>query len=137
MKNIYCIICLLAMAISAHSQDNLKLMSYNIRNAKGMDGIYSFQRIANVINNEAPDVVAVQEIDSMTTRSNQTYVLGEIAERTQMHANYAPAISFQGGKYGIGILSKEKPLNIKTYPLPGREEERMLMVAEFEDYIFA
>ena len=137
MKNIYCIICLLAMAISAHSQDNLKLMSYNIRNAKGMDGIYSFQRIANVINNEAPDVVAVQEIDSMTTRSNQTYVLGEIAERTQMHASYAPAISFQGGKYGIGILSKEKPLNIKTYPLPGREEERMLMVAEFEDYIFA
>ena len=39
MKNIYCIICLLAMAISAHSQDDLKLMSYNIRNAKGMDGI--------------------------------------------------------------------------------------------------
>jgi endonuclease/exonuclease/phosphatase family metal-dependent hydrolase len=137
MKNIYCIICLLAMAISAHSQDNLKLMSYNIRNAKGMDGIYSFQRIANVINNEAPDVVAVQEIDSMTTRSNQTYVLGEIAERTQMHASYAPAISFQGGKYGIGILSKEKPLNINTYPLPGREEERMRMVAEFEDYFFA
>ena len=137
MKNIYCIICLLAMAISAHSQDNLKLMSYNIRNAKGMDGIYSFQRIANVINNEAPDVVAVQEIDSMTTRSNQTYVLGEIAERTQMHASYAPAISFQGGKYGIGILSKEKPLNINTYPLPGREEERMLMVAEFENYFFA
>ena len=137
MKNIYCIICLLAMALSAHSQDYLKLMSYNIRNAKGMDGVCNYQRIANVINNEAPDVVAVQETDSMTTRSKQTYVLGEIAERTQMYANYAPAISFQGGKYGIGILSKEKPLNIKTCPLPGREEERMLMVAEFEDYFFA
>ena len=137
MRNIYCIICLLAMALSAHSQDYLKLMSYNIRNAKGMDGVYNYQRIANVINNEAPDVVAIQEADSMTTRSNQTYVLGEIAERTQMCANYAPAISFQGGKYGIGILSKVKPLSIKTYPLPGREEERMLMVAEFEDYFFA
>ena len=137
MKHLYFLLCMLAMAASAHSQDSLKLMSYNIRNAKGMDNVRNIQRIANVINNEAPDVVAVQELDSMTTRSNQTYVLAEVAERTQMIANYAPAISFQGGKYGIGILSKEKPLDIRTFPLPGREEKRMLMVAEFKDYFFA
>ena len=128
---------MLAMALSAFSQDYLKLMSYNVRNTKGMDGIRNLQRVANVIINEAPDVVAVQELDSMTTRSNQQYVLGELAERTQMHATYAPAISFQSGKYGIGILSKETPLNIRTYPLPGREEARMLLVAEFENYVFA
>ncbi len=137
MKHLYFLLCMLAMAASAHSQEHLKLMSYNIRNAKGMDNVRNVQRIANVINNEAPDVVAVQELDSMTTRSNQTYVLAEVAERTQMHASYAPAISFQGGKYGIGILSKEKPLDIRTFPLPGREEKRMLMVAEFKDYFFA
>ena len=137
MKHFYLLLCMLAMATSAHSQDYLKLMSYNIRNTKGMDNVRNVQRIANVINNEAPDVVAVQELDSMTTRSNQTYVLAEVAERTQMHASYTPAISFQGGKYGIGILSKEKPLDIQTFPLPGREEKRMLMVAEFKDYFFA
>ena len=137
MKHLYFLLCMLAMAASAHSQDYLKLMSYNIRNAKGMDNVRNVQRIVNVINNEAPDVVAVQELDSMTIRSNQTYVLAEVAERTQMHASYAPAISFQGGKYGIGILSKEKPLDIQTFPLPGREEKRMLMVAEFKDYSFA
>ena len=128
---------MLAMAFSAFSQDYVKLMSYNVRNTKGMDGIRNLQRVADVIINETPDVVAVQELDSMTTRSNQQYVLGELAERTQMHATYAPAISFQGGKYGIGILSKETPLNIRTYPLPGREEARMLLVAEFENYVFA
>ena len=112
-------------------------MTYNIRNAKGMDGVCNFQRIANVISNETPDVVAIQELDSMTTRSGQKFVLNEIAERTQMNASYAPAISFQGGKYGIGILSRKKPLDIHSYPLPGREEARMLMVAEFEDYFFA
>lgn len=128
---------MLAMAFSAFSQDYLKLMSYNVRNTKGMDGIRNLQRVANVIINEAPDVVAVQELDSMTTRNNQQYVLGELAERTQMHATYAPAISFQDGKYGIGILSQEKPLNIQTYPLPGREEARMLLVTEFENFFFA
>ena len=129
--------CMLAMALSAFSQDYLKLMSYNVRNTKGMDGVRDYQRIANVIINESPDVVAIQELDSMTTRSEQKYVLGELAERTQMHAHYVPAISFQGGKYGIGILSREKPLNIKSMSLPGREEKRALMVAEFEDYFFA
>ena len=137
MKKTTILLCMFAMAVSAFSQEYLKLMSYNIRNAKGMDDIQNIQRIANVIINEAPDVVAVQELDSMTTRSGQKYVLGELAERTQMHATYAPAISFQGGKYGIGILSLEKPQVIKTYPLPGREETRMLLVAEFEDYFFA
>ncbi len=137
MKKTTILLCMLALAISAYSQDYLRLMSYNIRNTKGMDGIHNIQRIANVIINEAPDVVAVQELDSMTTRSGQKYVLGELADRTQMHAIYAPAISFQGGKYGIGILSRQKPMGIKTYPLPGREEARMLMVAEFKDYYFA
>ena len=137
MKHLYLFLCLFAMALSAHSQNDLKLMSYNIRNAKGMDNVRNVQRIVNVINNEAPDVVAVQELDSMTTRSNQTFVLAEVAAHTQMHASYAPAIDFQGGKYGIGILSKDKPLDIQTYPLPGREEKRMLMVAEFKDYFFA
>ena len=137
MKKTTILLCMLALAISAYSEDYLRLMSYNIRNTKGMDGIHNIQRIANVIINEAPDVVAIQELDSMTTRSGQKYVLGELADRTQMHAIYAPAISFQGGKYGIGILSRQKPMGIKIYPLPGREESRMLMVAEFKDYYFA
>ena len=137
MKKTTILLCMLALAISAYSQDYLRLMSYNIRNTKGMDGIHNIQRIANVIINEAPDVVAIQELDSMTTRSGQKYVLGELADRTQMHAIYAPAIDFQGGKYGIGILSRQKPMGIKIYPLPGREESRMLMVAEFKDYYFA
>ena len=137
MKKTVFLLCMLAMALNVFSQDYLKLMSYNVRNAKGMDGIHNIQRIANVIINEAPDVVAVQELDSMTTRSGQKYVVGELSERTQMYATYAPAISFQGGKYGIGILSKETPLAIRTYPLPGREEARMLLVAEFKNYFFA
>ena len=101
-----------------------------------MDGVCDFQRIANVINNASPDVVAVQEVDSVTNRSNQKYVLGEIAERTQMYACFAPAIDYDGGKYGIGLLSKKVPLHLQAIALPGREEARALILAEFEDYIY-
>ena len=121
---------------SAQAQNTLKLMSYNIKNANGMDNVRNFQRIANVINNTSPDVVAIQEVDSMTNRSGQKYVLGEIAERTQMHGYFAPAIDYDGGKYGIGLLTKQVPLRLQTLPLPGREEARTLILAEFADYIY-
>ncbi len=121
---------------SPQAQNTLKLMSYNIKNANGMDNVCNFQRIANVINNTSPDVVAIQEVDSMTNRSGQKYVLGEIAERTQMHGYFAPAIDYDGGKYGIGLLTKQVPLRLQSLPLPGREEARTLILAEFTDYIY-
>lgn len=64
------------------------------------------------------------------------YVLGEIAGRTQMHAYFAPAIDYDGGKYGIGLLTKEIPVSLKTMTLPGREEARALIMAEFDNYIY-
>lgn len=123
--------------LSAQAEDVLRLMTYNVRNANGMDGICNYQRVANVINNARPDIVAIQELDSMTARSNRTDVLKELAERTQLHPCFAPAIDYDGGKYGIGILSKETPLRVQTFALPGREEARTLLVAEFPEYVFA
>ena len=105
---------------SAQAQNTLKLMSYNIKNANGMDNVCNFQRIANVINNASPDVVAIQEVDSMTNRSGQKYVLGEIADRTQMHGYFAPAIDYDGGKYGIGLLTSPASFADLTFAGKGR-----------------
>ena len=115
----------------------LSLASYNIRNAKGLDEKVSYERIAEVIKKLDTDAIAIQEIDSCTNRSEGLFVLEELAKRTGMYPIYAPAIEFDGGKYGIGILCKQKPLSIKHYPLPGEEEKRTLMVAEFDHYIFS
>lgn len=130
-------LCGAVFACSSYSQHTLRLMTYNIRNANGMDGIRNYQRIANVITEAGADVIAVQETDSMTRRSGEKYVLGEIAERARMQAYFAPAIPHDQGKYGIGILTKRKPLRLETVPLPGREEARVMLVAEFEDYVYA
>ncbi|MDO4558388.1 MAG: endonuclease/exonuclease/phosphatase family protein, partial [Planctomycetia bacterium] len=59
----------------------------------------------------------------------------ELAEKTGMTATFGPAIDFQGGKYGVGILSKQKPLRSRTVPLPGREERRVLLIAEFPEFV--
>lgn len=135
MKTRFYFLLLLLVALPLQAQNTVKLMSYNIRNAKGMDDVCNYQRIANVILSEAPDVVAVQEVDSVTSRSHQVYVLGELAERTRMYASYAPAIAYKGGKYGVGILSKQCPLRTECVSLPGSEEARVMLAAEFDDYI--
>lgn len=118
-------------------ENTLCMMTYNIHNAIGMDEKVDIARVAEVIRQSASDVVAVQEVDSVTERSGKIDLLKELGAQTGMYSLFAPAIEFQGGKYGIGMLSKTAPKSWKQIPLPGREEARTLLLAEFEEYYFA
>jgi endonuclease/exonuclease/phosphatase family metal-dependent hydrolase len=117
-------------------QNTLKILSYNVRNCRGMDNITDYKRIADVINRISPDIVAVQELDSATIRSNGIVALNQLSSLTNMSKTYSASISFQGGKYGIGILSRVEPIKSRVVALPGSEEKRSLLIAEFKDYIF-
>ena len=113
----------------------LRIISFNIRNGIGMDNKTDYDRIAAIINKISPDVVALQELDSVTSRSKGVDVLKILAGKCGMKATYGASIPFQGGKYGIGILSKEAPVKTSFTPLPGREERRGLLMAEFNHFI--
>lgn len=115
----------------------VRLTTYNIQHGAGLDGQIDYVRQAQILREAHADVAAIQEVDSATRRSGGTYSLEEIGRLTKMHATFAPAIDFQGGKYGIGLLSKKRPLSVQRIPLPGREEPRMLLVAEFKHYVVA
>ncbi|MDR1886478.1 MAG: endonuclease/exonuclease/phosphatase family protein [Prevotellaceae bacterium] len=135
MKSIVYTVLAVLTVFSCNVHKEQRIMTYNIRNAIGMDDITDYGRIAAVITSNNADVVAVQEIDSAAQRSNGVFVLEEIARHAKMELSFGASIPFQGGKYGIGILSKEKPLSTKSFALPGREEKRSALVAEFEDYV--
>ncbi len=115
----------------------VSVVSYNIRHGEGLDGKTDYARIARHFTERGADVVAVQEVDSVTNRSNGADVLERLALYSGMYPTFAKAIDFGGGSYGIGILSKEKPLAVRRVRMPGREEERVLLMAEFDDYVFA
>lgn len=113
------------------------IASYNIHHGEGTDGKYDFERLASQFNHWQANVIALQEVDSMTTRSGKTYALGTLADITRYYDTFCPTMDYQGGKYGIGMLSRQKPLKVTSYALPGKEEPRRLMVAEFKDYVVA
>lgn len=115
--------------------NTVKVMSYNIRNGVGLDGERNPARIADVILRSGADVVCMQEVDSMTGRSGGRYVAGDIAAEALMYPVFAPAIDYDGGKYGIAVLAKTRPLSVRRVALPGREEARALLLVEFDDYL--
>ena len=122
----------IAMPSCRHgSQTGLRLMSYNVRNCRGLDDTLSYERVARIITDAGADIVALQELDSMTSRYPGQDVLGNLAELTGMYPTFAPSIDFAGGKYGIGMLSREKPLSHRRVPLPCRSDPRPLAIAPF------
>ena len=125
-----------AQSIPVKEENSVRLMSYNIRNAKGLDNITDYDRIANIIKSAAPDIIGIQELDSVTGRSNNVDVLDVLSRETLMYSTYAASITYDGGKYGVGILSKEKPIRVIKVPLPCRNEPRMLLIVELKDYYF-
>lgn len=125
----------LFLGIAACS-NTLRVMSYNVHHCCGMDDKIDYERVGKVINRVQPEVVALQELDSATRRCGGKVCLDELARVTNMYATYAPAIKYDGGTYGIGVLSKELPLGCEMVALPGREEARRLLLVEFEKYVF-
>lgn len=139
-RNIALIVAALATLFIAPScgrhRSHTRLMSYNVRNCMGLDGQISYDRVADVINAAAPDAVALQELDSMTARYPEQDVLRNLAERTGMHPVFAASIDYRGGKYGIGMLTREQPLSFCRVPLPCRSEPRSLLIVELPDYYY-
>lgn len=123
--------------VSPYMPEVRTVLTYNIRNATTDGGQVDFADVVATIRLADADFVALQELDSVTGRSKGKDVLRELALLSQYYPVYASAIDYDGGKYGVGILSKQKPLAVRKIALPGREEARVMLVAEFQDVMLA
>lgn len=100
---------------------NLRVLCYNIHHANppSRPGFIDLEAIANVIKQEQPHLVALQEVDVYTGRSGKTSHQAEhLALRTGMKAYFAKAIAYDGGEYGVAILSKLPMEAMKNTSLP-------------------
>jgi endonuclease/exonuclease/phosphatase family metal-dependent hydrolase len=84
----------------------LRVMTYNIHVGVGMDKKLDLQRIADVINRQHPDLVGLQEVDRGVQRTQRIDEIAEIAKLTRMDYAFAFNLAYQGGQYGVAILSR-------------------------------
>lgn len=87
----------------------LKVMSYNIHHAnppsKAKEGLIDIDAVAAVILKQKPDLVGIQETDKGTKRSGNVDEAALLGQKTGMHAQFFKAIDYDGGDYGLTILS--------------------------------
>ena len=124
-----------SVVIPEKEDNSLRFMTYNIRNGSDINGIAKYKDIADVILKVNPDAIAIQEVDSATRRSNGIDILKELGEQCMMYRTFSPLFDMEGGKHGLGVLSKERPLNYRSIALPGKEEARGILLVEFKNYV--
>ena len=112
---------------------SLRVLTYNIHIGKGLDGKLDLERIARVIRDSKADVVALQEVDVKTRRTENVDQAAELARLTNMHVHFGKAMDHDGGAYGVAILSRFELSDAKTHALgsEGRSEPRAAAEAHF------
>lgn len=118
------------------SAQEIKVMTYNIFHGEQRysPGKSNLKLVAEVINQYKPDFVALQEVDSMTTRSATIHegtpkdLVKELAEMTGMYGFFGKAIDYSYGGYGEGLLSRFPAKSYKySLPIPMGGEGRTLL----------
>ncbi|HSS22379.1 MAG TPA: endonuclease/exonuclease/phosphatase family protein [Pyrinomonadaceae bacterium] len=114
---------------SRPAKKTLRVMTYNIHVGVGMDKKLDLQRIADVINGQHPDLVGLQEVDRGVKRTEGKDEIVELARMTSMNYAFAHNLDFQGGAYGVAVLSRFPIENIDQRKFENlREAERRGMI---------
>lgn len=111
----------------------LKVMTYNIAHGKGLDQKVDLERTARVIRDAKPDLVALQEVDQKTRRTGGVDQAARLGELTGLHAAFGKSMDYQGGGYGLAILSRWPIGKTTLVPLPfiaARTEPRSVFLAD-------
>ncbi len=108
----------------------LRLMTYNVHHCEGTDGKLDIPRIAKIIQDQKCDVVALQELDRNTSRSQHTDQLDELAKLTGLQPFFGKSIDYAGGEYGVGVLSRLPVSEHKTTKLPSGEKREQRVALE-------
>jgi endonuclease/exonuclease/phosphatase family metal-dependent hydrolase len=126
MKPLFQIIALLLLLgpQGIRAGETLRLLSYNIHHGEGTDGKIDPVRLSDFIKAQQPDILFLQEVDKNCTRSGKVDQAAELAKLTGMTAHFAKFMDFQGGEYGMAILTKLPVLESRTVPLPAGSEPR-------------
>jgi endonuclease/exonuclease/phosphatase family metal-dependent hydrolase len=107
----------------------LRVMTYNIHHGEGTDGRIDLERIAKVISDAKPDLVALQEVDKHCKRSGEVDQTSELARLTQMHGRFGKQIPYEGGDYGQAVLSRFPITDLTVHWLPGEPERQRRIAA--------
>jgi endonuclease/exonuclease/phosphatase family metal-dependent hydrolase len=107
----------------------LRLVTYNIKHGE----LSSLEAVASVIKAQAPDLVALQEVDVLTVRSNKVDQAARLGQLTGLSHAFIPSLThYDSGQYGLALLSRYPIRSAQRIPLRSAAEQRVLALFEVE-----
>ena len=106
-------------AISSVVPATVRVMSYNVHQGFSAGGILDVSQIADTIRRASPDILGLEESDTVRITSGGVDLVDYVASTLGYHAAYGPPTSAQ--TYGVSILSRFpiKAWNYTLLPSPG------------------
>ncbi len=105
------VLALLTSCLSAGTgpTNSIRVLVYNIHAGKDVARAENLTRVAEIVTDSRADIVLLQEVDNRTKRSGGVDQLARLRELTGYYGVFGKTIDYDGGEYGIAILSK-RPL---------------------------
>ncbi len=106
------------------AQSTLRVAAYNIKHGQGMDGVVDLERVADVLRALDADVITLQEIDHGVERTGGVDQAARLGELLGMEAVFGDFMPYQGGEYGMAVLSRLPIVGSMNHRLPDGDEPR-------------
>ncbi len=95
-----------------------RVLVYNIHAGRDARGGDNMAAVADLVRSTGADLVLLQEVDQGTRRSGNVDQPAVLAARTGFHVAFGSALDYDGGKYGVAILSRWPILRDTLIHLP-------------------
>ena len=129
---------LLAVAVSGgadpagKSPVTLRILTYNIHHGAGNDEVLDLERIARLIRSLDPHLVALQEVDNRTGRTGGVDQAAELGRLTGLSPAFGRFMDFDGGTYGMAVLSALPIVDSRNHRLPEGPEARSALAVRVQ-----
>jgi beta-N-acetylhexosaminidase len=94
------------------------VLVYNIHAGKDAPGVDNLARVAELVRSTNADLVLLQEVDKGTKRSGNVDQPATLARMSGLNVAFGSALDYDGGKYGVAILSRWPILEDTLFHLP-------------------
>lgn len=91
---------------AGRDESSIRVLVYNIHAGKDAAGVDNLAGVAGIVRDTRADVVLLQEVDRGTRRSGGVDQVAVLAQRTGFRAIFGKTLDYDGGGYGIAILSR-------------------------------
>lgn len=118
----------------------MRTVTFNIQH-----GVAGLDRVAALLQALAPEVAFLQEVDRGCARSGRVDQAASLAQALGMHFVFEEAFPFEGGSYGLALLTRGAMGPARRVALPhpsplhadGRGEPRILLHAPYGGRLLA